>query len=217
MQKRAIVTGASGSLGGVVTAVLTEAGWRVAALGRAAGLDLTQPESARKAIDSTMTSLGGAEALVHLVGAFAAGGAVEQTPPQVWEDMWRMNFESCLFTLQAALPHMQRAGYGRIVAIGALAGEEGPAGLGAYATSKAALHALIRVAANENGDRGIRINAILPSTLDTPTNRAQIPDGDFSKWVQPRAVAERILDLISDEALPDNGTLIAMRQGLGQA
>ncbi len=212
MQKRVIITGATGSLGGVVTAVLSEAGWRAAAIGRAAGLDLTEHDSARRAIDGTIASLGGgAEALVHLVGAFAVGGNVAETPATTWEHLWRMNFETGLFTLQAILPHMQKANYGRIVMIGALAGEEATAGLGAYVTSKAALHALIRVAANEYADKGIRINGILPATLNTPANRAQIPGADRSKWVSPEAVAKQILAFISDESGAANGTLLPLR------
>ena len=103
---------------------------------------------------------------------------------------------------------MQRNGWGRVIAIGSRAGVECPAGLAAYAVSKAGLNALVQVAAKEVRLQGITVNAVLPSIIDTPANRAAMPDADFDAWVRPQALADQILWLSGDEAADVSGGLL---------
>jgi NAD(P)-dependent dehydrogenase (short-subunit alcohol dehydrogenase family) len=109
---------------------------------------------------------------------------------------------------RAALPHLLARGAGRIVNIGANAATRAAAGMGPYAASKAAVARFTESLAEEMKDRGITVNAVLPSIIDTPQNRADMPDADFSRWVAPEAIAEVILFLVSDAAAAVTGALI---------
>ena len=122
--------------------------------------------------------------------------------------MFEMNVDSAFHILRAVLPHMQKAGNGRIIAIGSRAAESPGAGVGAYSASKAALVSLIRTVAVENKDSGITANVILPGTIDTPANRKATPKADTSHWVQPAAIGSLIVWLASDAAKDVTGAVI---------
>ena len=122
--------------------------------------------------------------------------------------MFEMNVDSAFHILRAVMPHMQKAGNGRIIAIGSRAAESPGAGVGAYSASKAALVSLIRTVAVENKDWGITANVILPGTIDTPANRQAMPKADMTNWVQPAAIASLILWLASDAAKDVTGAAI---------
>ena len=112
-------------------------------------------------------------------------------------------------TSRAALPHLIKRGGGRIVNIGAgAAATKAGAGMGAYTASKAGVAKLTESLAEEVKDRGVTVNALLPSIIDTPANRADMPNADFSRWVAPRAIADVILFLLSDQASAVTGALI---------
>jgi NAD(P)-dependent dehydrogenase (short-subunit alcohol dehydrogenase family) len=112
--------------------------------------------------------------------------------------MFDMNVNGAFHILRAVLPHMRKAGAGRIIAIGSRAAESPGASVGAYSASKAALVSLIRTVAIENKDAGITANVILPGTMDTPANRKAMPDADTSQWVQPASVASLIVWLAGE-------------------
>jgi NAD(P)-dependent dehydrogenase (short-subunit alcohol dehydrogenase family) len=219
--RRVLITGASGGLGGPVTRAFLEFGARTAGTARrwragetpgggflAIEADLSTPEGCAKAVQQTVESFGGLDALVHLMGGFATDGPVDRTRIETFDRMMEMNVRSAFLLFREAVGPVAAA-RGSIVAVGSLAGRELPAGLSAYAVSKAALHALIVVLAKEGAGRGFTANAVLPSTIDTPANRAAMPDADFSKWVQPAAMVEKILELLGfDGGARRNGALV---------
>ena len=112
---------------------------------------------------------------------------------------------------QAAVPHLLAHGRGCIVNVGALAATSAASGLGAYAAAKSGVARLTEAMAEEFKDRGITVNAVLPSILDTPANRADMPQADVTRWVQPIALARVIAFLLSDAAAPVTGALIPVR------
>ncbi len=215
--KGCIVTGGFGALGAAVVQRLRAAGATVAAIDRApklqwdavgfGGVDLADPEAARAAIDSAVTLLGGLYGLVNAAGAFRwetlADGDVA-----TWDLLYSVNLKTAVCASKAALPHLMANGGGRIVNIGAGAATKAAAGMGAYAASKAGVAKLTEALSEEMKASGITVNAVLPSIIDTPANRADMPKADFSKWVKPEAIAELIAFLLSDAAADITGALI---------
>ena len=217
------VTGGFGQLGLAVAQAAFEAGARVAALGRSAppsdvetlagalaigAVDLADPETAARALDEVVAKLGRLDGLVNVAGAFRweelAAGSVD-----TWDLLYRVNLRTAVSASRAALPHLLRSGAGRIVNVGAgAAAARAGAGMGAYTASKAGVAKLTEALADEMKDRGITVNAVLPSTIDTPANRVDMPNADFSRWVAPRDVAGVIVFLLSDEARAVTGALI---------
>jgi len=220
-EKIALVTGASGGLGTHVTKALLDAGYSVVGLapGIKAG-DFSNPkftalaatidslEAATKAVDGVVAQFGGIDVLAHLVGGFAGGPSVAETSDATFKQMFKMNVESTFDIFRAVIPYMRKAGRGRIVAIGSRAAEDPGANVGAYSASKAALVSLVRTVAIENKDTGITANAILPGTMDTPSNRNAMPDADRSQWVQPASVASLIVWLAGDGGKDVTGAAI---------
>ena len=121
--------------------------------------------------------------------------------------MLRQNLDTAAYVCRAALPHLLPAG-GSVVAVGSRAAETGGSGMAAYAVAKSALHALVRVLALENRERGVRFNAVLPGTIDTPANRRAMPDADRSSWTPPEAIARTIAFLLSPDSAPVSGALV---------
>jgi NAD(P)-dependent dehydrogenase (short-subunit alcohol dehydrogenase family) len=115
---------------------------------------------------------------------------------------------AAFLTVRAALPKMLENGYGRIVAVGSRAGLDVSPGSSAYAVSKAGLNALIRTVAEENKERGVTANVVLPSIIDTPVNRSAMPEADFSRWVTPQSLAQPIVWLASEQAADVTGVLL---------
>ena len=203
-----LITGAKGGLGSFITQAFLGTGATVVGASRsiAAGdfpeanfvplsADFTKSASANDAIESVATRFGGLDVLVHVMGGFAGGKTVAETDDATWEQMRDLNLSSAFYTFRAAIPYLRKSGNGRIVAIGSLTAVEPHAGLGAYVTFKSALTMLVRTVALENKDAGLMANVVLPGTMDTPANRKSMPNADFSKWVQPKEVAELVLSL----------------------
>lgn len=219
--KIALISGASGGLGETVSRVFLAAGYRVAGTARTwkrdrvpegdflpLEADLTTAAGCEQAVSAVLDRWSRLDAAVHLMGGFAADGPLQTTSEETWDRMIALNAKGAFLFFRAALKPMLAAHSGRIVAVGSRSGVSPGAGLSAYSASKAALHALVLAAAEEVRDSGITVNAILPGTIDTPANRAAMPDADFAKWVPPAALAANILHLASDEAAHINGTLI---------
>ncbi len=223
--KTIVVTGGFGALGRVVAATAAARGASVAVLDhhpsppegaveecgpKAAflgGLDLSSGEAAKKAMAEVKEKFGRLDALLNIAGGFAWQVASEGGA-DVWDKMFAMNLKTALNASLAAIPHLIESGAGRIVNVGALAAQKGSAGMGPYGASKAAVHRLTEAMADELKLKGVTVNAVLPSTIDTPANRASMPKADFSRWVPPADIAEAMLFLVSDESRAITGALI---------
>jgi NAD(P)-dependent dehydrogenase (short-subunit alcohol dehydrogenase family) len=217
MERTVIVTGGTGGLGAAVTRTLLDAGWRVVVpwfderelerveaqdgleLVRA---DLTDPDSAKNVVATAGDSL---RALVNLVGGFAMGGRVHETPVDEFEKQLRLNLRPTYLMCAAAIPVLLGAGGGAIVCVSSRAAVQPFGGAAGYITAKRAVLALVDALHEEYRDDHIRTNAILPSTIDTPANRRSMPDADFDTWVKPEEIARVIALLISDDAQVTSG------------
>lgn len=221
--KNVLVTGGFGILGRAVGALLTERGAHVVLVDRAAvpadlaesasltllgGVDLADTGAASAAFAAVASRLGGLDALVNVAGGFS-WETIESGNIDTWDRLYAMNLRTVVVSSQAALPHLFAAQAGaRIVNVGALASQKAGLGMGAYAASKAGVARFTEALAEEVKDRGVTVNAVLPSIIDTPANRADMPDADASRWVTPQALAAVIAFLLSDDAAPVNGACI---------
>jgi len=216
-----LITGAKGGLGTSVTESFLKAGATVVGASRsikqtdfssprfaAMPVDFSSGSAVRELVDQIVARFSKIDALAHVLGGFAGGQPVAETDDKTWEKMRDLNLTSAFYITRAVLPHMRKAGYGRIVAVGSLTAVEPHPGLAAYVTFKAALVTLIRTIALENADANITANVILPGTMDTPANRASMPTADFSKWLQPTDVASLILWLAAEQAAQITGTVV---------
>jgi len=216
-----LITGAKGGLGTHVTRAFLAAGATVVGTSRAIAdsdfadphftaipTDLTDAQAARKLADGVVGRFQKIDALVHVMGGFAGGKSIAETDDSTWDKMMSVNLRSGVNILRAVIPHMRRAGRGRIVVIGSRQAVEPAPYLSAYNASKAALVSLVRTAALENKDLGITANVILPSTMNTEANRNADPKADPSKWVQPERVAALTVFLVSDSGAQINAAAI---------
>jgi NAD(P)-dependent dehydrogenase (short-subunit alcohol dehydrogenase family) len=214
-----VVTGASGALGQVVAETALARGARVAGVDHAAsqipatsnrielgGVDLSDAAAAKNAIDAVTAHFGRCDALINIAGGFAFE-TVAEGEATTWQRMYALNVLTALNASRAAIPHLVASGAGRIVNVGAMGALQAGSGMGAYAASKAGVHRLTEALAAEWKGR-ITVNAVLPSTIDTPANRASMPRADFGKWVTPQELAEVILFLASDAASAVTGALL---------
>jgi NAD(P)-dependent dehydrogenase (short-subunit alcohol dehydrogenase family) len=210
-----IVTGASGNLGAAVVRLLAERGARLACVDRAAdapvppgdsarilalpGRDLTQTPVAEAVVAETVARFGRVTALVNTVGGFKMARVTEGALDQ-WDQMMTLNAKVALVTSAAVLPALKNSGRGSIVHIAAQPGLKAGAGQAAYAASKAAVIRIVEAIAAEHRKDRIIANAILPGTIDTPQNRADMPDAKPDVFVPPQAIAELIAFLVSPRA-----------------
>jgi NAD(P)-dependent dehydrogenase (short-subunit alcohol dehydrogenase family) len=214
MASSALITGGTGGLGAAVTQAFLDAGWRVVVPVFDAAERERVPAHERLVLepadlsdqDSTtaVTQLAAGDtqaplrAVVNLVGGFAAGGRVHETPVAQFEDQLRLNLRPAYLACQAALPHMLAAGGGAIVCVSSRAALRPFSGAAGYVVAKAAVLAFVDVLHTEYGADGIRANAILPSVIDTPANRRSMPDADHSTWVAPEQIAAVVRFLCED-------------------
>ncbi len=217
----AVVTGANGGLGTLVTQALLDAGATVAGVSRkiqqsdfnhpaftAFPAELSTAAGASSMVESVMRRFGRIDVLAHTVGGFAGGKSIADTDDATFQRMFDLNLNSTFYLLRAAIPAMRKTGNGRIIAIGSRAALEPGAGVGAYSASKAAMVSLIKTVALENKDAGLTANVILPGTIDTPANRKAMPNADFAKWVQPASIASLIVWLAGEAGKDVNGAVI---------
>lgn len=217
----AIVTGADGGLGKSVTQALLDVGAIVVGTSRkiqasqfdhpsinAIPADVSTKEGAAGLIDQVLSRFGKLQVLVHTVGGFAGGQAIVDTEDDTFQRMMELNLKPLLHMLRAAIPPLRESGAGCVIAVGSRAAVEPGPTLGAYSASKAAMLSVMKTVALENRDAGLRANVILPGTIDTPANRRANPDADYSKWVQPAAIASLITWLAGDAGRDINGAAI---------
>lgn len=220
-----VVTGGYGVLGRAVAAAFRENGDRVARidfapqaadanpggidLGR---VDLTDAAQAAAAVAEITDAMGGIAVLVNVAGGFV-WEPLGEGAPETWARMFAMNATTCVTMTAAALPTLKSMPGAAIVNIGAGSALVAGAGMGAYAASKQAVHKLTESLAAELAGSDCTVNAVLPSIIDTPTNRADMPDADWSQWVQPDALARVIVFLASPAARAISGALIPVSRG----
>ncbi|MEO6947176.1 MAG: 3-oxoacyl-ACP reductase FabG [Nitrobacter sp.] len=220
--KVVVITGASGALGKVVADTAIARGARVAGVDQAAaksgttadrielgGVDLSDPAQALRAVDAAAAHFGRLDALVNIAGAFAFE-TVADGDPKTWQRLYTINVTTALNASRAAIPHLVASAAGRIINVGALGALQASAGMGAYAASKAGVHRLTEALAAELKGK-VTVNAVLPSTIDTPANRRDMPKADFSTWVTADELANVILFLASDAASAVTGVLLPVR------
>ena len=213
------ITGGFGVLGQAVSRAALASGATVALIDAAparqgapdgtlalGGVDLTSAEAATEAFREIVDRLGRLDVLVNVAGGFVWQTLADGDPAQ-WERLYRLNTLTCANASRAALPHLLKSKAGRIVSVGANGAVKAAAGMGAYAASKAGVHRLTESLAEETKGR-ITVNAVLPSIIDTPTNRAEMPDADFGAWVTADEVAQAILWLGSEQASGVTGALL---------
>lgn len=215
-----LVTGGFGVLGEAVAKTLLAQGARIALIDRAGSrtdgcgadsmqlslpdVDLGDPRQVEAAVATVRERWGGIDALVNVAGGFAWETVADGTL-DTWDRLYATNLRSAVVATRAVLPHLVASGRGRVVNVGAHAAARAAAGMGAYAASKAGVLRFTEALAEELKDQGVTVNAVLPSILDTPTNRADMPQADFSRWVAPEALARVIAFLLSDDAAPITG------------
>ena len=211
-----LITGASGGLGTAVCQEFLATGAKVIGVDRkwktpapfvTVSADVSTAEGCESMVKQALEH-GPLDALVHLVGGFAGGSGVADTSDETWDKMMNLNLRTAFCCIRAALKPMQAAGHGRIVAVGTRMAVEPSPNFAAYAVSKAGLVALIKNVAAEGQKVGVTANVILPSTMDTPANRAAMPNVDFSRWVKPESIAKLLGFLVSDAAADTNGAVI---------
>ncbi|WP_313440098.1 SDR family oxidoreductase [Novosphingobium sp.] len=212
-----IVTGYSGVLGRAVIAALSENADRVVGIDQAAeplaatgvhqitGVDLTDPEATRSAMQQAASVLGHVDAVVHLVGAFS-WIPVETSTVADWRSLYTANVETTLNVAQAALLFLAEGG--NITCVGAASAQPAGAGMAPYGASKSAVARLVEGLSQELRPRRIRVNAIAPAIIDTPRNRADMPDADPRDWTTPAAIAEVIRFLCTPASRALNGAVI---------
>jgi NAD(P)-dependent dehydrogenase (short-subunit alcohol dehydrogenase family) len=217
------ITGASGNLGRAVRDVLLTDGANVALLDRSerseiesshpdrtlhlGGLDLTDGTVVGQALDKAIARFGEVHGLVATVGAFEMGGTSAKDDWTVWDAMLTANLKTAVAAAQAIIPRLPPEG-GRIITVSAGPGIAGAKGMSAYSASKSAVLRLTESLSGELKHKGITVNSVLPSIIDTPQNRQAMPDADHSQWVPARDIAEVIAFLLSDAARSVTGALI---------
>jgi NAD(P)-dependent dehydrogenase (short-subunit alcohol dehydrogenase family) len=222
------ITGAAGNLGVAVARAYQNAGARLVLVDRSSDrlpnifpdlakspdhlfappTDVTDPGSVATAIEKACRHFGRIDALVNTAGGYRAGTPLHETSLDDWEFMLNLNARSVFVVCQAVIPHMLRQNHGRIVNLASRAALAGDAYHAAYSVSKTAVVRLTESMAAELKDYGVNVNCVMPGMIDTPQNRAAIPDADFSRWVAPAAIADVILFLTSDGARAINGAAI---------
>ncbi|MBU2669538.1 SDR family NAD(P)-dependent oxidoreductase [Actinoplanes bogorensis] len=221
--RTALITGGTGGLGVAVVEAFVADGWRVVTPVRAGSVDrvpkgavpvvadLTDETEVTTAVAAAVQAGGPGSplrAVVNLAGGFASGPLIADAPYAGLEEQLRINLRPTYLVTQAALPHLVDAGGGSIVCVSSRTAVAPFPGGSAYAISKAAVVAFADSVALEYRSKNVRCNTILPSVIDTPVNRAAMPDADVSKWVRPDEIAPAILFLASDASAPTSGAQI---------
>ncbi len=235
--KVAVVTGASGALGSVVARRLYDAGARLALVDRETGrlsalwpeaeadaagtdrlafhaCDLAAAPQVSRTVEEILARFGHIDLVFNIAGAYRGGETIEDAPDESWKLLWEANFLSALHVCRAVVPQMRRQGGGAIVNVGSKASLGGDAGVAPYSIAKTAVVRLTESLAAEVKRDGVRVNVVLPGTIDTPANRHAMSDADPRAWVAPEALADAMLFLASPQARAVTGAALPVF-GLG--
>ncbi len=224
----AIITGAVGNLGSATAKTFLQAGAKLVLVDHAAGrlaktfpdlagspnhlladsIDLSDAASLAKLTEQALARFGRMDILVNTVGGYRGGKPVHEMDPADWDFLFNINLRTTVNCCRAVIPQMLKQQRGRIVNVASRDGLAGSAGYAAYSASKSAVLRLTESLAGELKAANINVNCIMPGTIDTPQNRAAIPNGDFGKWVAPEAIADVIAFLASDAARAIQGAAI---------
>jgi NAD(P)-dependent dehydrogenase (short-subunit alcohol dehydrogenase family) len=227
-EKVCIITGSVGNLGLATARLFQQAGAKTVLVDRsqdrfrdvfveladsanhllAGGIDLTNPESLAKLVEQALARFARIDVLVNTVGGYRGGKPLHKTELADWDFLFNVNLRSTLLCCRAVIPQMLKQESGKIINVASRDGLRGTAGYAAYSASKSAVLRLTESLADELKASKINVNCIMPGTIDTPQNRAAIPNGDFSKWVEPAAIADVIAFLASDAARAINGAAL---------
>jgi len=226
--KVVIITGSVGNLGTATARLFQQAGAKTVLVDRspdrlraafkeiadsndllfAGGIDLSDEGSIGALIEQTLSRFGRVDALVNTVGGYRGGKPVHESDLADWEFLFNVNVRTTLLCCRAVIPQMMKQRIGGIINVASRDGLEGAAGYAAYSASKSAILRLTESLAAELKLSNINVNCVMPGTIDTPQNRASVPDGDYTKWVEPTAIAEVIAFLASDAARAINGAAL---------
>ena len=219
-----VITGASGNLGRAVAAAFGELGARLALIDLKRGslqdgenqaffeANLLDAEGVRASVANALGRFGRIDVLCNIAGGFRMGSPVHETSDKDWGFLMDLNARTVLNMSRAVVPVMLKNGGGKIVNVGAFAAQKGAAQMGAYVASKSAVIRLTETMAAELREKNINVNCVLPTIIDTPQNRAAMPDADTSQWVTPASIANVVAFLVSPEAGAITGAAIPVVQ-----
>jgi NAD(P)-dependent dehydrogenase (short-subunit alcohol dehydrogenase family) len=215
-----LITGAAGNLGRAVAKAFGDAGDNLVLLDVEPGAlpatdrqlyiaaNLLEPQSVDGAVAQALQRFKRIDVLCNIAGGFRMGPAVHETADQDWNFLFDINARTVLSITRTVVPVMLKAGGGKIVNVGAFAAQKGMAHMGAYVAAKSAVIRLTESMAAELRERNINVNCVLPTIIDTPENRAAMPNADPKRWVAPAALADVILFLASDAARAIHGAAL---------
>lgn len=223
--KTVLITGGFGNLGIVVAGEAAQRGANIVLIDRApvpdderlaqlpgdrmlalGDVDLTDLDQANGAVSAATDKFGGIDALLNIAGGFC-WETFSDNELNNWDFMYTINVKTAVTTTKAALPGLLQRG-GAVVCVSAGPALKADMGMGPYAASKAGVARFVESLSQEVKDKGVRINAVMPSVIDTPQNRKDMPDADFSAWVTPEALANVVLFLVSEQSSAITGALI---------
>lgn len=215
------ITGGFGFLGEIVVRQAKKQGWTVVAIDRSdapgesfpddiderGGIDLTDAEATADLFNAIVETHGRLDALLNIAGGFR-WETLEDGMMESWDFLYDINVKTAATACKMALPYLKAAPAGRIVNVGAAGAVKAGMGMGAYAASKAGVMRLTEALAEELKSTNVTVNAVLPSIIDTPQNRKDMPDTDPEIWVKPDDLASVMLFLASEEARAVTGALL---------
>jgi NAD(P)-dependent dehydrogenase (short-subunit alcohol dehydrogenase family) len=216
-QRTVMITGAAGHLGRAVAKAFGELGASLVLMDVKAGeagshvfieTDLRDAQSVQRATEQALKRFGRIDVLCNVAGAFRMGPPLHETQDADWDFLFDVNAKSLLHTARAVVPSMIRNGSGKVVNVAAYAAQKGVAGMGAYVASKSAVIRITETMAAELREKNVNVNCVLPTILDTPDNRAAMPQADPRRWVSTQDLAAVIVFLASDAARAVHGAAI---------
>ena len=217
--KNVVITGANGGLGRTVAETARSLGASLVLLDvafAAEQLQQSEPGVKRMVVDlgdasatrECFSKIDRVDAVFNLAGGFAMGPTVYESTDEEWDFLFKMNVSTMHNVIRAAVPKMITQGRGAIVNVGALGALKGAGNMGTYCATKSVVMRLTESLSAEVKHQGINVNAVLPNVIDTPRNRADMPDADPSQWVAPQDLANVICFLASDAARAVHGALV---------
>ena len=171
-------------------------------------VNLLKREEAQRVIDVARQRFRKIDVLCNIAGGFRMGEAVHETSDETWDFLFNLNVRTLLNAVRAAVPALIETGGGKVVNVGAAGALKGGAMMGAYAAAKSVVIRLTEAMSAELRERNINVNCVLPTIIDTPENRAAMPDADPMRWVAPADLARTIMYLASDDARAIHGAAV---------